>query len=83
MDPFLNPKKMRFLDSYSALGSAQTIYLDHLISPDCWKNKYTRIFGKIHFYLEQCTIVFASILFAKLILVCLVFTIKALHVNRQ
>ena len=51
---FLNAKKFLFTDSYSPLGSSQTIYLDYLISPNFWKNEYTRIFGKVQYYLEKC-----------------------------
>ena len=52
----LNAQKFLFTDSYS---SSQTIFLDYLISPNFWKNEYTRIFGKVQYYLEQCGIVFA------------------------
>ena len=76
---FLNAKKFLFTDSYSPLGSSQTIYLDYLISPNFWKNEYTRIFGKVQYYLEKCGIVFASFLFMKFILDCLVLIRKAIH----
>ena len=79
---FLNAKKIFFKDSYSPLGSSQTIYLDYLISPNFWKNEYTRIFGKVQYYLEKCGIVFASFLFVKFILDCLVFIIKAMHIHK-
>ena len=76
------PKKNRFLDSNSPLSSIQTIISDHLNSPDFWKNKHTRIFGKTKFYLEKCAVVFASIVFVKVILGCLLLTTKALYVHK-
>ena len=80
---FLNAQKFFFTDSYSPLGSSQTIYLDYLISPNFWKNEYTRIFGKVQYYLEKCGIVFTSFLFVKFILDCLVFIIKAMHIHKN
>ena len=79
---FLNAQKFLFTDSYSPLGSSQTIYLDYLISPNFWKNEYTRIFGKVQYYLEKSGIVFASFLFVKFIIDCLVFIIKAMHIHK-
>ena len=79
---FLNAQKFLFTDSYSPLVSSQTIYLDYLISPKFWKNEYTRIFGKVQYYLEKCGIVFASFLFVKFILDCLVFVKKAMHIHK-
>ena len=79
---FLNAQKILFTDSYSPLGSSQTIYLDYLISPKFWKNEYTRIFEKLQYYLEKCGIVSASFLFVKFVLDCLVFTIKAMHIQK-
>ena len=79
---FLNAKKFLLTDSYSPLGSSQTIYLDYLISSNFWKNEYTRIFGKVQYYLEKCGIVFASFLFVKFILDCLVFIKKAMHIHK-
>ena len=79
---FLNAQKFLFTDSYSPLGSSQTIYLDYVISPNFWKNEYTRIFGKVQYYLEKCGKVFASFLFVKFILDCLVFIMKAMHIHK-
>ena len=79
---FLNAQKIFFTDSYSPLGSSQTIYLEYLISQNFWTNEYTRIFGKVQYYLEKCRIVFASFLFVKFVLDCLAFIIKAMHIHK-
>ena len=79
---FLNARKRFYQDSSSQYGSTQNIYLDYLISPDFWKNEYTRIFGTIQYYLEKCGIIFASLLFLKFILDALVFVIKVLHIHK-
>ena len=69
---FLNAQKFLFTALYIPLGSSQTICLDYLISPNFSKNEYTRMLGKVQNYLEKCGIVFASFLFGKFILDCLV-----------
>ena len=79
---FLNARKHFYPDSSSQYGSTQNIYLDYLISPDFWKNEYTRVFGTIQYYLERCGIIFASFLFVKFILDALVFVIKVLHIHK-
>ena len=79
---FLNARKHFYPDSSSQNGSTQNIYLDNLISPDFWKNEYTRVFGTIQYYLERCGIIFASFLFVKFILDSLVFVIKVLHIHK-
>ena len=48
---FLNAKKIFFKDSYSPLGSSQTIYLDYLISPKLLEKR-------IHPYIRESTILF-------------------------
>ena len=79
---FLNARKYFYPDSSSQYGSTQNIYLDYLISPDFWKNEYTRIFGTKQYYLERCGIIFASFLFVKFLLDALVFVIKVLHIHK-
>ena len=79
---FLNAIKEFYPDSSRDFGSSQNIHIDYLISPDFWKNEYTRIYGTIQYYLERCGIIFASFLVVKFIVEALVLVIKVLHIHK-
>ena len=78
---FLNARKQFYPDSSRQYGSTQNIHIDYLISPDFWKNEYTRIYGTIQYYLKKCGIIFASFLVVKFIVDALVLVIKVLHIH--
>ena len=85
MKGFLQKVSQTFLNArkhFYQYGSTQKIYLHYLISPDFWKNEYTRFFGTIQYFLERCGILFVSFLFVKCMLNALVFVIKVLHIHK-
>ena len=79
---FFNARKQFYPDSSRQYGSTQNIHIDYLISPDFWKNEYTRIYGTIQYYLERCGIIFASFLVVKFIVEALVLVKKVLHIHK-
>ena len=79
---FLNARKPFYPDSSRQYGSTQNIHLNYLISPEFWKNEYTRIYGTIHYFLERYGIIFASFLVVNFIVDALVFVIKVLHIHK-
>ena len=79
---FLNARKQFYPDSSRQYGSTQNIHIDYLISPDFWRNEYTRIYRTIQYYLERCGIIFASFLVVKFIVDALVLLIKILHIHK-
>ena len=58
-------------------------YVDNMISPDYFKDRFMDTFGPVAYILEHCAIYFSVFLFLKLIIDLIVMIIRHMEINRM
>ena len=69
-------------DGYTYYPPRTDFFLENMISTKYFENKMVQIFGTVGYWLEKCGILFAIILFIKLILDIIVTVISVLEIQR-
>ena len=69
-------------DGYTYYAPRIDFFVDNMISPKNFENKFVQMFGTIGHWLEKCEIWFALFLFIKLIIDIIVTVIRTLELHQ-
>ena len=70
-------------DGYTYYAPRTDFFVDDMISPKYFANKFVQTFGTIGYWLEKCGICFAIFLFVKLIIDIIVTVMRTLEIHRN
>ena len=69
-------------DGYTHYAPRSDFFVDNMISPNYFENKFVETSGTVGYWLEKCGIWFAKFLFMKLIFDIVVTVMRTLEVHR-
>ena len=69
-------------DGYTYYAPRTDSFVDNMISPNYFENKFVQTFGTVSYWLEKCGIWFAKLLFVKLIIDIIVPVMRTLEIHR-
>ena len=69
-------------DGYTYYAPRTDFFVDNMISPNYFENKFVQTFGTVGYWLEKCGIWFAIFLFIKLIIDIVVTVMRTLAIHR-
>ena len=69
-------------DGYTYYAPRTDFFVDNMISPNYFENKFVQIFGTVGYWLEKCGTWFAIFLFIKLIIDSVVIVMRTLEIHR-